>query len=104
MTQNNQGTLTLVTPPSSITSNNESFCVVNFTEEDKTKFADYLNKEKPKDNLTIYIVDTDNKEMSLNWLTEVIGKSHNVIIKSKNSKFKILKSKTINKLEEVFNG
>ena len=42
--------------------------------------------------------------MTLEWLTEVISKSNNVIIKSKNNKFKILESTLINKLEEVFNG
>ena len=48
-------------------------------------------------------VDTENKEMTLDWLTEVISKSNNVIIKSRNNKYKILKSASINKLEEVFN-
>jgi hypothetical protein len=99
----NLGTLTLVTPPSTIESKNESFCVVNFNEQDKIKFSDYLNKDKAKDNLIIYIVDTENKNMTLEWLTDVMSKSHNVVVKSKNNKFKVLKSETVNKLEEVFN-
>jgi len=103
MTHNILGTLTLVTPPSAIQSHNESFCIVNFSEQDKNTFRDFLNKEKANDNLTIYIVDTENKEMTLDWLTEVISKSNNVIIKSRNNKYKILKSASINKLEEVFN-
>ena len=103
MTHNILGTLTLVTPPSTIQSHNESFCIVNFSEQDKNTFRDFLNKEKANDNLTIYIVDTENKEMTLDWLTEVISKSNNVIIKSRNNKYKILKSASINQLEEVFN-
>jgi hypothetical protein len=48
-------------------------------------------------------VDTENKNMTLEWLTDVMSKSHNVVVKSKNNKFKVLKSETVNKLEEVFN-
>tara|TARA_B100001057_G_C22241951_1_gene716113 strand:+ start:212 stop:550 length:339 start_codon:yes stop_codon:yes gene_type:complete len=82
MTENKLGTLTLVTPPSSIQSENESFCIVNFNDEDKDKFSNYVNEYKPNDNLTIYVVDNNNPEFSLDWLLDVIEKSNNVIVKS----------------------
>ena len=82
MTQNRLGTLTLVTPPSSIQSDNESFCIVNFKDEDKDKFANYLNEYKPDDDLTIYVVDSNNSEFTLDWLIDVIEKSNNVIVKA----------------------
>ena len=79
MTQNRLGTLTLVTPPSSIQSDNESFCIVNFKDEDKDKFANYLNEYKPDDDLTIYVVDSNNSEFTLDWLIDVIEKSNNAV-------------------------
>ena len=35
MNETRLGTLTLVTPPSIIDSNNETFCLLNFNEQDK---------------------------------------------------------------------
>lgn len=93
------GSLTLVTPPSSIENNNESFCIVNFTKQDQDKFSKFINKYKPHDHLNIYVVDK-NKKLDLQWLTSVIEKSHTVIISTQN-KLKILKTTNADNLEDL---
>ena len=95
------GSLTLVTPPSAIENNNESFCIVNFTKQDQDKFSKFINKYKPHDNINIYVVDyVKDKKLDLQWLTSVIEKSQTVIISSQN-KLKILKTTTANNLEDL---
>ena len=56
------GTITLVTPPSIIENLNETFCLLNFSDEDKDQFMNFLNEfyTKDTDNLTVYIADQNN--------------------------------------------
>jgi len=99
------GTITLVTPPSIIENLNETFCLLNFSDEDKDQFMNFLNEfyTKDTDNLTVYIADQNNNQFNGKWLTEAIEKSNNVIVKSLQG-FKFLKSNKIKNLKEFFNG
>ena len=54
------GTITLVTPPSFFTNQNNIFCLVNLSKRDKDNFADNLNKFAPKEDVTIYLWDDNN--------------------------------------------
>ena len=58
--QKKMGQITLVTPPSFFSNQNRSFCLVNLSKRDKDRFADELNKNMPKENLTIYLWDDNN--------------------------------------------
>tara|TARA_E500000318_G_scaffold95828_1_gene95796 strand:- start:1237 stop:1551 length:315 start_codon:yes stop_codon:yes gene_type:complete len=103
MQTNRLGSLTLVTSPSIVENTDETFCLINFSKQDQDKFADFINRYKPKENITIYIVDSkQDKSLSYEWLTDAIEKSHTVIISSKN-KFKIFKTDSRQNLEGIFN-
>ena len=69
MTQNRLGTLTLVTPPSSIQSDNESFCIVNFKDEDKDKFANYLKNNNIEKNDRIAAILPNIPETVISFLS-----------------------------------
>ena len=59
--------------------------------------------EEPKENITIYIVDSEqDKSLTFKWLTDAIEKSHTVIVSSKD-RFKILKTDSKQDLEGIFN-
>jgi hypothetical protein len=51
----------------------------------------------------VYIVDQENDQNNVKWLTQVMKKSYNIIIKS-TTEFVVLKSNEIKNLEEFFNG
>tara|TARA_E500000178_G_scaffold313431_1_gene330821 strand:+ start:2438 stop:2755 length:318 start_codon:yes stop_codon:yes gene_type:complete len=93
------GTLTLVTSPSIVQNNDETFCIINFSQSEQDKFANFLNIKKAKENITVYVVDQEkDKQLDLKWLTDVVNKSNTVILKSEN-KFKVLKNSTVLDLE-----
>ena len=97
------GKLTLVTPPSILEDNKNSFCIINFKTEDQDKFANYLNRHLANDDVVVYVVDSaKDTELTLPWLTNILEKSKTVIVKSQNN-FKVLKNKTIIDLEAIFN-
>ena len=103
MKTNRLGKLTLITAPSITDDQNETFCIINFSKQDQDKFSIFLNQYKTDKDLTVYIVDSlKDKAMTLKWLTDVIEKSHTVILSSKH-KIKILQTNNDNKLQELFN-
>ena len=103
MQTNKLGKLTLVTSPSIVENTDETFCLINFSKHDQDKFADFISRYKAKENITIYIVDSEqDKSLTFKWLTDAIEKSHTVIISSKD-KFKILKTDIEQNLEGIFN-
>jgi|TARA_B100000424_G_scaffold227651_1_gene188454 hypothetical protein len=103
MKTNRLGKLTLVTAPSITDDRNETFCIINFSQQDQDKFSIFLNQYKTDNDLTVYVVDSlKDKTMTLKWLTDVIEKSHTIILSSKN-KIKILKTNTDHNLLELFN-
>lgn len=99
------GPITLVTPPSIIENKDKTFCIINFSESDKDQFMNFLNQYYylPTDSITVYIADQQNDQNNVKWLTEVMKKSYNIIIKS-TTEFVVLKSNEIKNLEEFFNG
>ena len=99
METNKLGTLTLVTSPSIVQNNDETFCIINFSNREQDKFAHFLNTNKAKENITVYVVDSEkDKQLDLKWLTDVVNKSNTVILKTEN-KFKVLKNSTVLDLE-----
>ena len=76
------GPVTLVTPPSIIENKDRTFCIINFSEKDKDQFLNYLNQYYylPTDSITVYIVDQENDQNNVKWLTQVMKKSYNINI------------------------
>jgi hypothetical protein len=54
------GTITMVTPPSFFVNQNRSFCLINLSKKDKDMFADQINANFSKEDLTIYLWDDNN--------------------------------------------
>ena len=104
MNETRLGTLTLVTPPSIIDSNNETFCLLNFNEQDKNLFMKYVDSryKNPNEDITVYIANKD-EQYTEKWLTEALEKSNIVIVRSSKG-FKFLKTNNEQQIEEFFNG
>ncbi len=71
------GLVTIVTHPSMIMPEKISFTLINLEEKTKNEFATAINKEFPKDNITVYMY---NESEHQDWLEKAISRSTYVLM------------------------
>jgi len=71
------GLVTIVTHPSMIMPEKISFTLINLEEKTKNEFATAINKEFPKDNITVYMY---NESENQDWLEKAISRSTYVLM------------------------